>query len=272
MTQPYTIVTGCSFTEGIGLPDVAQDKNLWVNKLYHSSKELSTTVLLNLGKSGSTNIEIFSQAINALATYNCKYLIVSWTEVLRYKFSTGVELYNVDQYWSTNTIPAAVNLNCLTYSKRYLNNIQNRFFALHHDHAEIVKILNYTAIINRMCHRVGAVAYFVNGALPWDSGYFNHVSNNTRVPTDTTMYTQKLLNSNTRDDDEFFKIYDRMHHEYKVAGGVTECTWINLNDGFRQNFHYDYGTDNQHPGIVSHQQFGNYLIESFKAITDPKVA
>ena len=271
MSQPYTIVTGCSFTEGIGLPDIAQDTELWVNKLYNSSEELSTTTLLNLAKSGSTNIEIFSQAVNALATYNCKYLIVSWTEVLRYKFSTGAELYNVDQYWSTNSIPNAVNLNCLTYSKKYLNNIQNRFFALHHDHAEIVKILNYTAIINRMCQRIGTVAYFVNGSLPWDSGYFNHVSNSIRVPTDTTIYTQKLLNSDTRDDNEFFKIYDRIHQEYQVTGGVTECIWLNLNNAFKKNFHYDNGTDNQHPGTISHQQFGNYLIASFRAITNTEV-
>jgi hypothetical protein len=223
---------------------------------------------LNLGKSSSTNIEIFQQAINAVAAHNCKYLFVAWTEIFRYKFSLGVELYNVDQYWSPKTSTISVNLNCITYSEKYLNNIKNRFFALHHEHNEIIKLLNYTATINRVCQRLGVKVYFVNSILPWDHKYFNHVVVNNRKPSDTTIYTQMLLNSETRSDQEFFKIYDRVHQEYQCTGGTTECNWLNLDSGFNKNFRLDYGNDNQHPGIMSHTQFGNHLIQSFEQITE----
>ena len=68
MSQEYTVFTGCSYTEGIGLPNTTLNENLWVNILYNSSNELLKTKLLNLGLGGSSNLEIFQKSLNALAS------------------------------------------------------------------------------------------------------------------------------------------------------------------------------------------------------------
>jgi hypothetical protein len=175
----------------------------------------------------------------------------------------GVELYDVSQYWSLGHSLDDVNINpSITYSKKYLSDVKNKFFALHHDHCEIVKILNYTAAINRISQRLGVKVYFVNNILPWDNGFFNAVTNKDRLPSDVTLYTQNLLNSQTRDDEEFFKIYDNIHQEYADAQGL-QCSWINLDVGFREQFLLDLGNDNKHPGELSHRQFGKFLSDSF---------
>jgi hypothetical protein len=271
ISQEYTIFTGCSHTEGIGLSNTICNKNLWVNVLYNSSEKLLRTKLVNLGVGGSSNIEIFQRSINALASYNCKYLFVSWTSLYRYKFSLGAELYDVSQYWAPGQSLNDVNLNpSLTYSKKYLTNIKDKFFALHHDHCEIVKVLNYTATINHIGQKLGVKIYFINNILPWDVGYFNPVTDKDRVPSDVTAYTQDLLSARTRDDEEFFKIYDNVHRDYASTQGILNCSWINLDVGFRNQFLLDLGNDNKHPGELSHRQFGTFLSESFNKIMSSK--
>ena len=191
MIRDYTVFTGCSFTEGIGLPDTTNNKNLWVNVLYNSFECLTPTQLLNLGKGASTNLEIFERSISALSKYHCKYLFVAWTTLYRYKFSLGVENYDVSQYWTPTQPLLDVNVNPgVVYQKQYLTDIKNKFFSLHHDHHEIVKILNYTTIIDRMCQKLGVECYFVYNILPWDRDYFKPVNDINRVPSDTTLYTQ----------------------------------------------------------------------------------
>jgi hypothetical protein len=269
MRPEYTIFTGCSYTEGIGLKNTTNNEHLYVNKLYNSFDCLLKTTLLNLGVGGSSNSEIFQNSINAVTTNNCKYLFVEWTSLYRYKFSLGVEVYEVGQYWSPNQplIDVKINPN-ISYSKHYLENIKNKFLSLHHDHYEIIKILQYSITINRLCKKLGVDVYFINGILPWDYHYFDYISNETRLPSDTTLYTQELLNAKTRNDEEFFKLYDRVHQEYQNTKGITECIWLNLDSGFRKNFMLDLGNDNQHPGEISHQTFGDHLIESFGKITN----
>lgn len=265
MNQSCSIFTGCSFTKGIGLLDTCDDKNLWVNRLYNSSNSLGKTKLLNLSVGGSSNIEIFTNSISALTNYNCQYLFVAWTSLLRYRFSLGVETYNVDQHWAAISQLTDVNINPgIVYSKKYLTNLKNKFLALHHDHAEIIKVLNYTTIINQLSQKLGVKVFFINNILPWDHNYFNWVFKNNRLPADTTAYTQELLNSTTRDDQEFFELYDRIHLEYQKTQGTTNCVWLNLDRGFKQEFFIDIGNDNLHPGIMSHLKFGDFLISSLK--------
>jgi len=267
MNQKYTVFAGCSYTEGVGLPGTSCNPNLWCNILYNTSQSLSKTRLINLGSGGSTNLEIFQQSIQAVTKYDCNYLFVAWTSLYRYKFSLGVELYNVQQYWSAAQTPVESTVNPgITYSTEYLTDVKNKFFSMHHDHYEIVKILNYTALINQLCQRLGVEVYFINNMLPWDSQYFNHIKEKGRLPSHTTPYTQNLLGIDTRDDEEFFKIYDQIHQEYADTQGVTQCNWLNIDRSFAQQI-IDIGNDGMHPGTLSHYQFGHCLTESFEKIS-----
>lgn len=257
----YTIFTGCSFTEGIGLENTKQSPDLWVNQVYNNISKLTSTKLLNLGVGGASNSEIFHNTINAIGTYNCKYLFVAWTSFTRYKINPGIELYSTQIYLSPGTPMIDVHLNPnITYSKEFLTKFKNNMLMLNRDHYHYVEILKYTDTIKLLCQKLNIGVFFINAILPHDRNYFTPVTHNNRVPTDTTVYTQEELNAHARGDDEFFSIYDQVHKAYSKTNGLSS-NWLNLDSGFYKEFKVDLGLDNFHPGIHSHRAFGMHLIE-----------
>jgi hypothetical protein len=254
-----TVFVGCSFTKGEGLVDEKTSPDLWVNRLHQAVPELDATKLINLAEGGNNNETIFYDAINSLVT-SPKYLFVVWTVFPRVRINPGVELYNTAQNWSPATTLCEIKLHTGNYSKKYLSNIKNRFFDLLHDHYEIVKVLRYSQTITNLSKLTNTKIFFVNGLLPWDNNYFEKLP--ITQPSDTTRYTQSILNANTRDDSEYWLLYDQIHNDYNRAG-VPNTNWINLYQGYRQNFMLDFGTDGLHPGPRSNQAFSNFLIKNW---------
>jgi len=261
----HTIFTGCSFTEGIGLKDTKLSPDHWANLLHNKINSFKNTRLLNLGAGGSTNDEIFHNAINAIGTHDCKYLFVAWTSFNRYKLNPGVELYPTQIYVSPTVCFDDINLNPgITYTKKFLNHFRDTMLILNHDHYHYVKILNYSHTIKILCEKLNITVFFVNAILPHDDGYFSIITKNGRVPSDTTVYTQQEFCADSRTDEEFFKIYDQIHQNYTDTSGL-ECNWLNLDTGFRNKFNLDLGTDQSHPGPASHQAFGAHLTKKLQA-------
>lgn len=258
-----TVFTGCSYTKGIGLAKESTDTHLWAN-IFHSAV-LSDTNMLNLAKGGASNLEIFHSAIEATLVPDCKYLFVQWTDLFRFRVNPGVELHSTSIYFGAAQ-QQAVDVNIhpdITYSAEYIDNIKNRFFDLQHNHYEIVKIIKYSNLIKKLCDRVGITVFFINGILPWDDNYFLQVVIPERLPADTTLYTQKQLDATTRDDIEYFMLYDKIHKDYQELA-PTKHRWLNLYSSFRRCFYLDRGLDNLHPGVASHYQFAQHLIEIYK--------
>jgi len=252
-----TVFVGCSFTKGEGLFKEKSDPDLWVNLLHQSTPELKLTTLINLAEGGNNNETIFQDAVNSL-TNSPKYLFVVWTIFPRLRINPGVELYNTSQNWSPATELVDINLHTMKYSKKYLANIKNRFFDLLHDHYEIIKVLRYSQTIINLSRLTNTKTFFINGLLPWDNNYFVKLPHT--QPSDTTQYTQSILNANTRDDVEYWGLYDKIHNEYATFN-LSNADWINLYQGYKQNFMLDTGLDHQHPGPLSNQAFSKFLIE-----------
>jgi hypothetical protein len=254
------IFTGCSYVSGFGLQDERLDQNLWVNILHQG--KFSEFELVNLGVSGNTNTGIFQDSLKAILDPDCKHLVVSWTELFRHVLTPGVETYHTELFWSYNgKITSDININPnVVYNIKYLEDLRDRFFDLHHMHYEIVKILSYTGIIQNLCNRLGIIVYFVNSIVhEWDQDFFIH--SNARYSSDTTPFTQKLLNMSTRDDAEFLVLYNKIHKDYSETGGLPpECNWLNLHHCYRKKFYVDLALDKLHPGIESNRQFAQYLI------------
>jgi len=266
------IFTGCSYTAGTGLPLKNQDPALWVNRLHNQVDWLNELPLLNYGQGGATNQDIFHLSVQAVTENQCSYLFVSWTDLLRYYISPGVETWSTMQFWGGNSPTSDIGVNPgVVYSASYLENIKNRFFDLHHIHYEIVKVLNYTFTLQQLCNRLDTKVYFVNALLPWDNNYFDQVTGKIRQPSDTTELTQKSLNSDTRSDSEFFDLYDKIHQDYQDATALPpHSTWLNLYESYRNCFYLDRGLDDLHPGPDSNQAFANYLQKKL-ATTDNKI-
>lgn len=259
-----TVFCGCSYTKGVGLDLEDQDPNLWTNILHRTVSQLSTTKLINTGTSGLINEDIFLSALDSIINNpGCRYLFVAFTSLKRLHANPSVETYNTHIHLESAKIKD-VHINPkITISGSYVENIRDRFFDLTHLHYDILKILHYTRLIEQTAKKFNIEVFFVNSLMDIDKNYFVPVVASSRTPSDTTPMTQNLLNADTRDDEEYFQIYDKIHLDYRNTGGLL-CNWLNLDQGFRTNFYLDRGNDNMHPGPKSNQAFGDFLTEKIQ--------
>lgn len=257
--MPCVVFTGCSFTAGFGLNkddhnNSKKSKHLWVNLCHQNIPKLSSIELVNSAVSGSSNTDIFEQAIDAISKYkHLKYLICCWTSMPRYSFHVGFELYE------TKVLLVAQqrthNLNKTTINKKYLQNLLNRLKVLHHLQYEIVRLIKYINVLIRLCTEKQIEFINVNSLCPWDKDFFVKQPSANIKPSGFTAFTQKeILSVDSRDDEEIFKLYDLQHTMYDDAGGVHANRWINLYNPLYQNI-IDVNYDNLHPGIKSNELF-----------------
>lgn len=262
------VFTGCSFTAGDGWAEMADPdeghnleckdhSDLWVNLCATQIDQLKDLEVVNLGKGGASNAEIFANTVGAIGNFGAEIdtLICQWTSMPRYNFDVGFEL------WSTceglrriKKSKNGVNLNRgNAWSREYLDDILDRFLVLHHLHGEIVKVVEYSSILQKLSQQLNIKLYNVNGMCPWDQNYFVKLSNT--LPEEYTPFTKKeILNIESRNDEDIFKLYDIMHTDYTQAGGINPASWVNLYDSMEQTM-LDTNYDNRHPGTKSNQLY-----------------
>lgn len=255
------VFTGCSYTEGFGLEFGKSDPGLWCNILHQYHPILSNSAYKNLALAGASNDLIFHQTLDALATIKPRFLFVGWTESHRLRINPGLEIYETGRNINlSDALIEPIELNYCTYSSEYIKNIKDRFFDLQNLHYCFIDILNKCRIIKNLSDIVGTQVFFINALLEWDDLYFNHITNDTRKPNQLTEVTKKLINIDNRDDEEIFRIYDRMHAEYQQANGLN--SWLNLYNSIRNSFYIDKGNDNMHPGYASNKKFAEFLLNN----------
>jgi hypothetical protein len=250
----YTLFAGCSYTSGDGFELEKNEPGLWVNQLYH--KCFSHTTQLNVGRGGRSNAGIFQDTVKTLLTYPVEYAIVEWTSMPRYELELGFETYPTRQYFTPNAQCRDHSLNDINYTSAYLTSICNRFTALAHDYYEISNLIEYVNTIVNLSKLTKTKVFFINGLCPWDHNFFN--KKESALPSEYTVYTQKILNTCNRDDVEVFQLYNTMHDNFINLGGIHESLWLNLYSSMLTN-KIDVNNDNVHPGIKSN----NLYFESF---------
>lgn len=253
--------TGCSNTAGVGLDLGRDDPGLWCNILQQNHSSLKDLKLVNSSVSGSTNLEIFKQSVEVLSLHQPKFIFVAWTEAYRIKTNPGIETYETGIYMAPNSIHSDIILNHCTYPADYIANVKHRFFDLQNIHYIYLEILDYCRILRMQAELMGTQIYFINTYFDWDDNYFDHITDPLRTPGQLTKFTQSLLNVHSRDDEEIFKIYDKIHYEYKQTNGLQK--WINLYQGLYSKYYLDLGTDNLHPGYISQRKFAEFLMKQF---------
>jgi hypothetical protein len=263
--EGYTLFTGCSYTAGEGFSLLHNDDSLWVNLLYKNHPALAKTTKINDSMCGRSNSNIFARTVYNLTHYNIKYAFVQWTSVPRLEFSVGLETYNTRQLFIPNLRLYEHNLNDVTYSRKYLEALQNRVITLMHDHYEIVKLVEYVNSLVKLCKFTGTQLFFVNGLCHWDNKFFDRLTD--VLPNKYTNYTKELINVDNRADSEIFELYEKIHNEYDMLGGVNQKYWINLYSSLKHNL-IDTNDDNLHPGVKSNQntyrEFLNIINERIK--------
>ena len=257
-----TLYAGCSYTSGVGFDLLNKEPNLWVNLLHKSVPELKETQLLNVGLGGRSNAGIFRDVCYQLTKrVDIKTVFVAFTSMPRYEINLGLETYTT-RYVFASVAPGIeeINLNKISYTGKYLESVGNRFVTLVHLHYEILDMLYYVNTLVNLCKLVGARIFFINALCPWDNNYFTKLEN--VLPNSYTNFTKDLIGIETRADEEIFKLYNIIHNDYNLAGGIHEELWLNLYSSMRSTL-VDRNSDNIHPGISSNklysQQFSQAL-------------
>jgi hypothetical protein len=263
------VFSGCSYTAGNGwlnLPpteseglEVKDSQHLWVNLCAKNIEIFKNLELVNAGKGGASNTEIFENTIEQMITHSHSVdtVVCQWTAMPRYNFNPGFELWSTSESIHNNSRLHDVNLNCGTqWSREYITDLVDRLRVMHHLHWEIVKVVRYSNIIKQAANKlnIGRV-FFVNGLCPWDANYFDCIAGLHVLPQHYTDFTKKeILNIDSRRDEDIFKLYQLAHNHYNEAGGVDSRDWVNLYGSFYHT-RIDTNFDQRHPGINSNQQY-----------------
>jgi hypothetical protein len=265
MDTKKVIFSGCSFTAGDGWLDITADTkienkdspHLWVNLCYTRINRLNKLEMINIGKDGASNTEIFQNTVRSMAQYGDQIdtIFCQWTSMPRYNWNVGFELWSTaESFGSEHLLKVTnhdVNLNNGDHwPRKYINDLVDRFRVMHHLHWEIVKVVDYSNVIYDLAKKLGiSNVFFMNGLCPWDQNYFVELDN--VKPESYTEFTKtNILNMDNRDDDDLLKLYKLAHQHYQEAGGINPATWINLYSSLLNN-KVDTNFDNNHPGVKS---------------------
>jgi hypothetical protein len=250
------LFSGCSYTQGTGFEEANRTPKLWVN-LLHQNSTLHNHQLICVAEAGRSNASIFNSTLYELTHNKIDYAFVQWTSMPRYELQLGLELYSTKVFFIPNAGLFDVNTNEINYSKSYLEKIRDRFVTLVNIHYEILDLVRYVNILIKIAELSNTKIFFINGLCPWDNGYFTQLNN--AIPSDYTPFTKTLINVGNRDDEEIFKLYNKIHQEYTEAGTIQESHWLNLYSSMLST-KIDTNNDNVHPGIKSnHSYYTNFL-------------
>ena len=254
------LFTGCSFVQGCGLVGEKSDPNNFVNVF--TNNVFGDCVLTNHGVNGHSNLRIFLDTCQQLILNNYDYAFVCWTSYPRHVFWLGLEEYETKRSFIPNGMSVTVhNGNDVSFSSKFLTDLRDKLSLVEHPHSIIVDIVRYINILKSIADSQKTKIFFINNICHWDEDFFTRVEN--PIPTNLTAYTNKLLNTENRNDDQIKTLYNKMHDDYSTNGSIQESAWLNLYSSFSTVHRIDVGTDNVHPGPRSHQIFGNFLISKF---------
>jgi len=256
------LFSGCSIVRGDGLPSLDNDPGNFANII---GKSLGGRVT-NIAQGGNSNERIFVETAAEMAKTPFDLVFVCWTSYPRHVFWPGLELYECRRCFTpNNTIIVEHNGNSLSWTTDQFEKIKKWFLLLTHDHYYILDICRYVRVLKKLAEAQGSKIYFVNSLAPWDSGYFEQFdqwSETTVKSNMLTNYTNQLLNSENRDDEQINALFHQMRKDYQSQGGISPDDWLNLYESLAF-LQIDYGNDNEHPGPSSHKKFAEFLLKSF---------
>ena len=263
-----TVYVGCSSTSGTGwnpddlLADAIDSPYLWTNIVHQEIPQLRDTEMINLGRGGNSNFDIFESALWAISQWHStespvKYVFCQWATFNRFRFQAGLELYSTEL--QAIPIEKSLGINDKVIKQKYYNNLIKELNALTHPHWHICQLVKYAKIIDELCDKLGIISVHLNGACLWDENYFEKLTGPDIKPSDYTLYTQnQILNIENRDDEEITALYDKMHQDYQDAGGINHDRWVNLYQSFITTI-LDRNYDNQHRGKKSNQLYAQWV-------------
>lgn len=256
------LVVGASISQGYGLEHERLDHRLWVNQLVKSmSDEISS--ITNVSNAGDDNFQIFKKTCTELSKDDYDTVIVCWQNIPRTNYHFGLETYNTRFAIVGSQPPYDINLNNNTQiSKAQLSTMRKNLIAYYNHHWDISDLVFYVNTLVQLATNCNTIIRFVNYNLPWNHyRYFDRIEFTT--PDSLDPFTNELLQSDQRNDEESKKIYKILHDCYAELGGIKEHYWLNLYDPLRSRQVDIVFPQEPHPGYQSQKIFSELLSERY---------
>lgn len=248
------LVEGCSYTKGAGLLLEENDPELWVNRLILS--KYPGARITNAAQTGSSNEEIFKRTASKLLTNNYDFVIVGWSYISRITYTFGLELYKTTVMLNN---PVNINLNQgVLLKKEYLQNIGNNLIKHRNVHYDLLDLIIYSNILTRLANNK---ICFVNSMSDIEENFFT--KKEFKSPMELSKLEQSILSIDSRDDPEIQKLHEKIHNDYKNAGGINEENWLNLYTPLTSMQIDTVSAEDIHPGYKSQSVFFKYLETKF---------
>jgi hypothetical protein len=236
---------GCSFTVGEGLEFEKNDPSLYANII---SDRYSANVN-NLAVKGNSNLNIFKIALNEILFGNADKVFVQWSALNRLWVYPGPNT----TLSLSHTIEQNYQYRDIFYTKKELQHLTDSWRLLNHDYHHILELINYCKILKEVSKNQ---IIFINGLLPWTKE-IAIASTIDDFSLNFSQYTKELLDFDHRSDDELIELFTQLHNAINL---LDKDLWVNQFESMFANI-IDFGNDNSHPGVKSHQLYADMIIK-----------
>lgn len=248
------LVTGDSFTKGHGLDHEKDDPFLWVNQLIRS--QYPGAEIVNKAETGIDNKTIFGITCQELITNDYDFTLVCWSSLMRKCYNFGLELYHTRTM--LNGLHHDININPnISISAKDIASAGEFLMKYHNDHWSLIDLVLYSNVLTKLTKNI----CFVSGLSCIEENFFKRKI--IKAPSDLSKFEQELLSIDTRDDQEIFDLYNKIHIDYENNGGIQEKYWLNLYNSLIQMQIDNVSKNDAHPGYKSQNVYFNKLYDKF---------
>jgi hypothetical protein len=238
---------GCSFTWGEGFPE--KDRELYIYDRVVARNLGYKRV--NIAERGSSNHRIFIRSVNAIEQGMCDVLFVQWSALNRIWLSPGP-----CAWYCTNPAP---EISKYQYRDIILEGQKKLEFELtlrmlNHDFNNILELIDYCNILSTLAQQKNMRVVFINGLIPWTDDVIKPLSGD--LGSSFSSYTKEILDFNNRNDNELEEYFSILQEKFST---LDQSKWVNIFDSFFSSS-VDQGPEGHHPGILSHQQMADKVI------------
>lgn len=238
---------GCSFTVGEGFAESQRNDYIYrclVDKHFGFTSDLLAT-------GGASNYKIFMQTAQAIMSNRYNIVFTQWSGLNRLWLHPGPDSH----FFVNDQQDIDFNYRDIYLSRKDKQNLKDQLLVLNHDYQNIIDLIHYCNILERLSQYTGTKIIFINGLVPWASDLNTDIDNRDLSST-LSLYTKRILDFDHRDNQEIVKFFKNLQKEFAT---LNQSLWVNLFDSMAKNT-VDIGPEGHHPGIQSHQIMYNKIL------------
>jgi hypothetical protein len=240
------LFVGCSFTAGTGFPNDKLTKHHWP----YLVSEHFDCYCYNAGIGSSPNEEIFYRTIEITANQSFDLVVIMWSSIgRRWAYYSDP---NIDNFTIIHPGPAGWKSNSTEvkdFHKLYLTYFNNQYVSLKQWLDQIICMQGYFKHKKQLYTFVKGFDNLISD--------FDNFKTYTHELKDLPDTIKKLLDFENNPD---YYLINKIEHIQNLIHQVDTSNWIDFENFSFIKSRVDLADDNQHPGIITNQNFSLKLI------------